>query len=54
MSYAYNAKRGKRAARARAKENQQDRQKYGEAYIHMTPLKRLKFGIAFLAEKTHA
>lgn len=52
MSYAYNVKRGKRAAKARADQNQQDREKYGEAYIHMTPLK--KFGVryrAFMAEQ---
>lgn len=59
MSYAYNVKRGKRAAKASAAATQQDRQKYGEAYIHMTPLK--KFGVryrAFMAEQnaesTHA
>lgn len=52
MSYAYNVKRGKRAAKARAVVTEQDRQKYGEAYIHMPP--NQKFGVryrAFMAEQ---
>ena len=51
MSYAYNVKRGKRAAKARAVVTEQDRQKYGEAYIHLTPFKKVRYRRAFMAEQ---
>lgn len=43
MSYAYNKKRGKRAAKARATETSALRQKYREAFVHMTPLQKSGF-----------